>query len=76
MGFKRLDGDKAVDLILSVLKGAGRPMTTREVQEETERRLVRCPDSTAVYLNKLRMRGLIKGERSKEKRGWIWWVED
>lgn len=51
-------------------------MTTREVQEETERRLVRCPDSTAVYLNKLRMRGLIKGERSKEKRGWIWWVED
>jgi len=76
MGYRRLEGDEAVDLILSVLRAAGRPMTTREVQEETEKRMVRCPDSTAVFLNRLRLRGLIKGERSREKRGWIWWVED
>jgi hypothetical protein len=76
MGYRRLKGDEAFNLILSLLRSAGRPMTTREVQEETEKRMVRCPDSTAVFLNRLRLRGLIKGERSRDRRGWIWWVED
>ena len=76
MVYRRLEGDEAVDLILSLLMSAGRPMTTREVQEETEKRMVRCPDSTAVFLNRLRLRGFIKGERSRDRRGWIWWVED
>lgn len=76
MGYRRLEGDEAVGLILWVLREAGRPLTTREVQAETERRLVRCPDTTAVFLNRLRINGIIKGERSKERRGWIWWVED
>ncbi|KON29247.1 hypothetical protein AC482_07040 [miscellaneous Crenarchaeota group-15 archaeon DG-45] len=75
MSYRRLEGDEAVDLILSVLKTAGRPMSTREIQEETERRMVRCPDSTVVFLNRLRLRGVIKGERSRERRGWIWWIE-
>jgi hypothetical protein len=75
MSIRRLEGDEAVDLILQVLKGAGKPLTTREVQRETEKRLVRCPDSTVVFLNRLRIKGVIMGERSKERRGWIWWVE-
>ena len=76
MGYRRLEGDEAVDLILSTLRSAGRSLTTREVQEETEKRMVRCPDSTAVFLNRLRLRGIVRGERSKERRGWVWWVED
>jgi len=76
MGYKRLGEDEAVDLILSVLRDGGRPMTTREIQEEVEKRRARCPDSTAIFLNRLRLRGLIKGERSKDRRGWIWWVDD
>lgn len=76
MGYRRLEGDEAIDLILQVLREAGRPLTTREVQAEAERRLVRCPDTTAVFLNRLRINCIIKGERSKERRGWIWWVED
>lgn len=75
MSARRLEGDEAVDLILQVLKGAGKPLTTREVQRETEKRLVRCPDSTVVFLNRLRIKGVIMGERSRERRGWIWWVE-
>lgn len=75
MSVRRLEGDEAVDLILQVLKGAGKPLTTREVQRETEKRLVRCPDSTVVFLNRLRIKGVIRGERSRERRGWIWWVE-
>jgi hypothetical protein len=75
MTVRRLERDEAVDLILRVLREAGEPLTTREVQRETERRMARCPDSTAVFLNRLRVKGVIKGERSKERRGWIWWVE-
>ncbi len=75
MSLRGLEGDEAANLIVLVLREAGRPLTTREVQGETRKRLVRCPDSTAVFLNRLRTRGVIKGERSKERRGWIWWVE-
>ena len=76
MGYRRLEEQEATDLVLQVLKEAERPLTTREVQAEAEKKLVRCPDSTVVFLNRLRMKGVIKGERSKERRGWVWWVED
>jgi hypothetical protein len=75
MTVRRLEGNEAVDLILQVLKTAGKPLTTREVQRETEKRVVRCPDSTAVFLNRLRIKGVINGEHSRERRGWVWWVE-
>ncbi len=75
MALRKLVGNEAVDLILQVLGEAGKPLTTREVQAETEKRLVRCPDSTVVFLNRLRIKGLINGGRSRERKGWIWWVE-
>jgi len=76
MGYRHLEEDDAVKFILDVLRKAGRPMTTREIQAETERRLVRCPDSTVVFLSRLRTEGMIKGEMSSERRGWIWWIEN
>lgn len=75
MDLRRLEGEEAVDVILQILREAGRPLTTREIQQETGKRLVRCPDSTVVFLNRLRRSDTIKGQRSPEKRGWIWWVE-
>jgi hypothetical protein len=69
-----LKDEEANQLIMDLLRDAGHPLTTREVQEETQKRLVRCPDSTVVFLNKLRLKGTIHGEMSKERRGWIWWV--
>ena len=74
MDYRKLGGEEAVDLIVQVLREAGEPLTTKEVQSETEKRLVQCPDSTVVF-NKLRRSGAIKGERSRERRGWIWWVD-
>lgn len=76
MDYRRLEGNEAVDIILEILKEAGEPLTTRQIQEETEKKLVRCPDSTVVFLNKLRRKGIIHGEMSMERRGWIWWIED
>lgn len=72
---KDLKGEEAEKFIIDILRSAGKPLTTREIQQETEKRLVRCPDSTIVFLTKLRNKGLIRGELSASKRGWIWWVE-
>jgi len=72
---RRLSEDEAVQLILSILKAAGKPMTTREIEEETRKRLVQCPDKTPVFLNRLRLKGLVKGRLSAEHRAWIWWIE-
>lgn len=72
---RQLHGEEAEEFIVRLLRDSGRPLTTREVQAETEKRLVRCPDSTVVFLNKLRGRGLVRGEFSAERRAWIWWVE-
>ncbi|MBN1682269.1 hypothetical protein JW865_01800 [Candidatus Bathyarchaeota archaeon] len=71
---KILKGSEADQLIIKILKEAGQPLTTREIQTETEKKMVRCPDSTVVFLNKLRVKGTIKGEMSKEKKAWIWWI--
>ncbi|MBN2334123.1 hypothetical protein JXL21_01095 [Candidatus Bathyarchaeota archaeon] len=75
MESRRLEGDEAAQQIITILRDAGKPLSTREVSEETRKRLVRCPDTTIVFLNRLRQGGVIHGERSKERRGWVWWVD-
>lgn len=71
----KFEEDEAVQAILNILKKANSPITTRQVGEEMQKRQLRCPDSTIVFLNRLRQKGLIHGERSKEQRGWIWWID-
>lgn len=34
-----------------------------------------CPDDFAKTMTKLKQAGLVKGEVSVEKGGWIWWVD-
>ena len=72
---RKAEGDEGVQAILGILRRAGIPVTTREVGEEMQKLQLRCPDSTIVFLNKLRKNGVIHGERSKERRGWIWWID-
>ncbi len=74
MDARKAEGNEAVDAILSILKNAGKPVTTREVGEAMQKLQLRCPDTTIVFLNRLRKNGVIHGERSKELRGWVWWV--
>ena len=68
------ESDEAEDAILNILRNAGKPLTTRDVGLEMQKLKLRCPDTTIVFLNKLRKKGIIKGERNKELRGWVWWV--
>jgi len=72
---RSLSEEEAIEFILSILKAAGKPLTTREIEEEAQKRLVQCPDKTPVFLNRLRLKGIVKGELSPERRGWIWWIE-
>ncbi len=71
---RKAEGDVAIEAIMGILRRAGKPVTTREVGVEMQKLQLRCPDTTIVFLNKLRRNGVIHGERSKELRGWIWWV--
>lgn len=75
MSLRSLTEDEAIEFVLSILKAAGKPLTTKEIEEETRKRLVQCPDKTPIFLNRLRLKGTIKGQLSPERRGWIWWVE-
>jgi len=72
---RSLSEEEAIELILSILKVTGKPLTTREIEEQTQKKLVQCPDKTPVFLNRLRLKGIVKGELSPERRGWIWWIE-
>lgn len=70
-----MENEEAVNLIIDILEGAGNPLSTSEVQEAVEEKRASCPDSTVVFLNRLRRRGVIEGRMSKEKGGWVWWVK-
>lgn len=36
----------------------------------------RCPDDLARMFTKLRKKGLLKGEVSSDRGGWIWWADE
>ena len=74
MASDKFEDDEAVQAILGILREAGKPVSTRDVGLAMQKLQLRCPDSTIVFLNRLRQRGLIHGERSKEERGWVWWI--
>ncbi len=75
LSLRKLSEKEAGELIISILKETGKPLTTREIEEKTRKLMVSCPDTTPVFLNKLRMKGIVEGMLSAERRGWIWWIK-
>ena len=75
MSERKLTEEESFELIMTILKSAGKPLTTRDVEGEIRKTLISCPDSLPVLLNRLRLKGLVKGKLSTEHRGWIWWIE-
>jgi hypothetical protein len=71
----KLTEEESFKLLVNILESAGKPLTTRDVEGEIRKSLISCPDSLPVLLNKLRLRGVVKGKLSPEHRGWIWWLE-
>lgn len=72
---EKLKEKDAKELIISILSKAVVPLTTQVIEEMVQGQGKQCPDSAVRFLAKMRYKGLIKGKLSREKRGWIWWVE-
>jgi len=72
---RQMSEEEAEKRIIQILQSAGEPLLTREIEEKTKEAEQQCPDSAVRFLNKLRFKGIIKGELSIERKGWIWWVE-
>lgn len=72
-GLTVLGIQQAEEFITSLLRAHG-PLTTMEVEQLARKEHKRCPDQTVLFLTKMRRKGLVRGEPSIERRGWVWWV--
>ncbi len=68
-----MDEASAEAFVISLLKKKG-PLTTMEIEKLARTEHKHCPDQTVIFLSKMRKKGLIKGEASVERRGWVWWA--
>jgi hypothetical protein len=59
--------------VIRLLREQG-PLSTVQIEKLARKQRKRCPDQTVIFLTKMKKKGLIKGEVSLERRGWIWWV--
>ena len=66
--------DHDVEQMILQLLNRGPKMTTKELVSSVEDYGLSCPDEPMRFLNKLRMKGRIKGQLSIEHKGWLWWV--
>lgn len=62
---------EAESFVTSLLKSRG-PLTTMEVEQLARTEGRQCPDRTVMFLTKMKKKGLICGEVSIERRGWLW----
>lgn len=69
---KELSENEAEHFVIELLDSKEN-MTTRQIEEEASRRNTTCPDAIIRFLNKMKLKGLIKGKLSVEHRGWIWY---
>ncbi|MEM0343397.1 MAG: hypothetical protein QXJ32_07190 [Thermoplasmata archaeon] len=65
---------EAEKFVLNLLRLKG-PLTTIEIEIEAGNEGKKCPDQTVLFLTKMKKKGLIRGEVSVERRGWLWWVD-
>jgi hypothetical protein len=68
-----MDETAAESFVITLLKAKG-PLSTMQVEMLAREERKRCPDQTVVFLTKMKRKGLIKGEASIERRGWVWWA--
>jgi len=70
---KEYEEDKVVKAIVLTLESSKKPMNTVEIQKVLEE--IDCPDIPPLLLNRLRLRGVIKGKLDIKQKAWLWWIE-
>ena len=68
-----MDVPSAEAFVISLLGERG-PLSTMEIEKLARKEHKKCPDQTVLFLTKMKKKGLIRGEASLEKRGWVWWL--
>ena len=68
-----MDEPSAEAFVISLLKKKG-PLSTMQIEKFARSERKHCPDQTVIFLSKMRKKGLIRGEASIERRGWVWWA--
>ncbi len=71
---REMSGSEAEEFVMILLE-QNELLTTREIEEAASKRNVNCPDAIIRFLNKMKLKGLIKGKLSVEHRGWVWYRE-
>jgi hypothetical protein len=68
-----MDEPSAEFFVVSLLELKG-PLSTMQIEKLARRKHKRCPDQTVIFLTKMKRKGLILGEASIERKGWVWWA--
>jgi len=68
-----MDASDAERFVMDLLKVEG-SLTTMQIEVAARKDNKRCPDQTVLFLTKMRRKGLIRGEASLERRGYVWWL--
>lgn len=66
-----MNEDEAEAFVLRLLVEQG-PQTTMQIEKLARKEHKRCPDQTVIFLMKMKKKGLIRGDASLEKKGWVW----
>ena len=69
---KEYDEDRTTKAIVMTLESSKKPTTTVEIQKVLDE--IDCPDMPPLLLNKLRLRGVIKGKLDLKQKAWLWWI--
>ena len=69
-----MDVSSAEAFVVELLRGRG-PLSTMQIEKLARTEHKHCPDQTVIFLTKMKKKGLIKGDASLERRGWVWWVQ-
>lgn len=68
-----MEASEAERFVIDLLKARG-PLTTMQIEVSARKDNKKCPDQTVLFLTKMKRKGLIRGEASLERRGWVWWL--
>ncbi|MCU0851922.1 MAG: hypothetical protein MUC90_01505 [Thermoplasmata archaeon] len=63
----------AETFVVDLLRQRG-PLSTMQIEIFAGKEHKRCPDQTVIFLMKMKKKGLIAGEASLERKGWLWSV--
>lgn len=72
-GLEVMGASEAERFVIELLRQKG-PLSTMEIEKLARNQHKKCPDQTVIFLTKMKRKGLLKGEASLEKRGWLWWA--